>query len=226
MLGRDKMIKKLVTVLLSGILAFSLVSCNKETNDITSTPEPRSIAEEFTLEGEWAKDFTKEEVSEFNNKIVERIEELSNIYELTYLKEEKVKEENGETVNDNHIYIDNLNPEPNRMESMYYGLKMYGSDMSQGQLVLKVGFNLDRDVLKEEGAFNFEDTSISSYSECFTGVDDRDYSDISAQIYDVVTNDINDYKIENNLNGLQETISIKDNYLLYRLETKKYNFKK
>ena len=38
---------------------------------------------------------------------------------------------------------------------MTYELVQYGTDLSSGQLVLKIGFNLDREAIKEEGKFVF-----------------------------------------------------------------------
>ncbi|MFL7795998.1 hypothetical protein OIM93_03650 [Clostridium chauvoei] len=218
--------KNIISFLLSGVLVMSLVSCTNKADKKVEEPKTKTQVEEKKIEGEWAKNYSKEEVTKYNNEILTKIEELTQIFELEYEKKEVVKEENGETVNSNYIYIDNLNPEPNRLESMDYRFKIYGSDMSKGQLVLRIGFNLDKKTIKEDGSFDFKETSIASYSEAMTGVEDRDYTELNKQIYDIVNSDKSEGTIENNLNGLLETISIKDNILLYKLETKKYDFKK
>lgn len=217
--------RKLILTLISGIITFSLVSC-KDTTEKVEEPTPKVRVDERVIEGEWAKDYTKDEIESFHKKIISDVEDLTNIYELEYEKKEIVKEENGDTVNSNEIYVDNLNPEPNRLESMYYGFRIYGSNLSQGQISLKIGFNLDTETVKTDGKFDFEETSIASYSEAVTGVDSRDYTELNNSIYEVVNGDNSEQTIENNLDGLIETISIKDNYLLYKLETKIYNFKK
>lgn len=217
--------RKLISALICGILTFSLVSCANNTEKINEIA-PKAIVDERVFEGSWARDYTKDEITSFHEEIITKVEDLTKIYELDYEKDEKFADENGERVSTNEIYVDNLNPEPNRLESMYYGFKIYGEDLSQGQLILKIGFNLDKEIIKEEGEFNFEVTSIASYSEAFTGVDDRDYTELNNSIYSIITGESSEKNIENNLDGIIETVTIKDNYLLYKLETKKYNFKK
>lgn len=218
--------RRLIATLICGILTFSLYSCantQKDSVEVASTANAR--VEEKIIEGTWAKDYTKDEITSFHNNIITKVEDLTKIYELEYEKKERVKEENGETVNSNEIYVDNLNPEPNRLESMYYGFKIYGSDLSQGQIILKIGFNLDSKLIKENDEFDFEETSIASYSEAVTGRSDRDYTELNNKIYSVIKGDSTEHTIENNLDGIIETININDDYLLYKLETKKYQFK-
>jgi hypothetical protein len=222
------MLKKVLLILVSGIMAASLVSCgNSKKQEVSETKEPVKVEEKvFIGEGEWASDYTKDQVSVLNSEISTRIEDVARFYDLEYSKEEKVKESNGETINDNNIYVDNLNPEPNRMESMYYGFKMYGEDMASGSLNLKIGFKLDVDQIKTEDKFNFEETSIAEFSEAMTNNPERDYSELDSQIKDIIINKNAEGTIETNLNGLVETITIKDDFLLYKLDSKKYDFKK
>lgn len=222
------MLKKVLLILVSGIMAASLVSCgNSKKQEVSETKEPVKVEEKvFIGEGEWASDYTKDQVSVLNSEISTRIEDVARFYDLEYSKEEKVKESNGETINDNNIYVDNLNPEPNRMESMYYGFKMYGENMASGSLNLKIGFKLDVDQIKAEDKFNFEETSIAEFSKAMTNNPDRDYSDLDSQIKDIIINKNSEGNIETNLNGLVETITIKGDFLLYKLDSKKYDFKK
>lgn len=223
--------KILLVALLTGAMVVSLVSCSpsstKDSEENTKIEESQNEEnKDFIGEGEWAKDYTREEIIALNDEISERIEEKSNFYGLEYKKEEKFSEENGETVSDKFIYFDNLNPEPNRMESMYYGLKTYGSDVSKGSLNLKIGFRLDLTQIKEESKFDFKETSISAFSEAMTNDTERDYADLNEKIIDIVKNQDANGTIETNLNGLVETITIKDEFLLYKLDSKIYDFKK
>ncbi|EEH99155.1 MULTISPECIES: hypothetical protein [Clostridium] len=223
------MIRKFLMMLISGIMVTSLVACSGNSNDkeAKTAQEPPKVEEKkFIGEGVWAEDYTKDQVTILNDEISARIEESATFYDLEYSKEEKVTEENGETINDNHIYIDNLNPEPNRMESMYYGFKMYGADMSSGSLNLKIGFKLDLEQIKTEEKFNIEETSIAKFSEAMTNNPERDYSDLNSKIEDIVINQNSNGTIETNVNGLVETITIKDDFLLYKLDSKNYDFKK
>lgn len=218
------MSKKLIALILSSIITASLVSCsNKDENNVQEDTKPK--VQEVQLDGYWAKDYTKEEINKMYDDVVKKIEELPQMWDLDYKKEETVTEESGVTVNDKNIYFDNLNPEPNRMETMYYGFKIYGSDLSSGDIELKASFNLGRDKIKEEEKFDFHNTSLAAFSECFVGLEDRDYSNINSQIYDLVANNKSEGKIEDTVNGLAETITIRDNVLLYQLKTKKFDFK-
>ena len=221
--------KILLVALLTGAMVVSLVSCspsstNEENKKIEQTQNEENNA--FIGQGEWANDYTREEVISLNDEISERIEEKCNFYGLEYIKEEKFSEENGETVSDKFIYFDNLNPEPNRMESMNYGFKTYGSDISKGSLGLKIGFRLDLNQIKEEDKFDFKETSISAFSEAMTNDTERDYTELNEKIIDIVKNQNSNGTIETNLDGLVETITIKDEFLLYKLDSKTYDFKK
>ena len=55
---------------------------------------------------------------------------------------------------------------------------------------------------------------------------ERDYSDLNSKIEDIVINQNSNGTIETNVNGLVETITIKDDFLLYKLDSKNYDFKK
>lgn len=222
------MLKKVLVVLLSVSLTLSVAGCsNSNKNETQENQKKIAVTSEETFigEGTWAKDYTRDEVIAFNNEISSRIEETVNFYGMDFKKEEVVKEINGETINDNSIYFDNLDPEPNKMESMYYGMKIYGSDLSRGSLNLKIGFKLDVNLIKEEDKFDFKETSISSFSEAMTNNVDRDYTEINEKIIDIVKNQDANGTIETNLDGLVETITIKGDYLLYKLDSKVYNFK-
>lgn len=223
------MIKKMFLAIMSTSMVFLLASCspsiggNKEDTKL----EKSSVQEEkpFIGEGEWAKDYSLDEVNALNDEIATRIEESSNFYGIEYKKEEKIKDENNESVNEKFIYFDNLNPEPNRMESMYYGYKLYGSNMSKGSLGLKIGFKLDLEQIKNEEKFDFKETSMSAFSEDVTNNTERDYSELNNSIIDIVKSGKKDQTIETNLNGLVETITIKDDFLLYKIDSKVYQFK-
>lgn len=223
------MIKKIFLAIMSTSMVFLLASCSPSTdgNKEGTKVEKSSVQEEkpFIGEGEWAKDYSLEEVNALNDEITTRVEEASNFYGIEYNKEEKIKDENNESVNEKYIYFDNLNPEPNRMESMYYGYKLYGSDMAKGSLSLKIGFKLDLDQIKNEGKFDFKETSMSTFSEAMTNDTERDYTELNNSIIDIVKNGKQDQTIETNLNGLVETITIKDDFLLYKIDSKVYQFK-
>ena len=223
------MIKKIFLAIMSTSMVFLLASCSPSSNEKNEdTKVEKSSGQEekaFIGEGEWAKDYSKDEVDVLNDEITARIEEAANFYGIEYTKEEKIKEENNESVNEKYVYFDNLNPEPNRMESMYYGYNLYGSNMAKGSLNLKIGFKLDVDQIKNEEKFDFKETSMSAFSEAMTNNTERDYTALNNAIIDIVKNNKKDETIENNLDGLVESITIKDDFLLYKIDSKVYQFK-
>ncbi|VYU23917.1 hypothetical protein [Clostridium tertium] len=223
------MIKKIFLAIMSTSMVFLLASCSPSSNEKKEdTKVEKSSGQEekaFIGEGEWAKDYSKDEVDVLNDEITARIEEAANFYGIEYTKEEKIKEENNESVNEKYVYFDNLNPEPNRMESMYYGYNLYGSNMAKGSLNLKIGFKLDVDQIKNEEKFDFKETSMSAFSEAMTNNTERDYTALNNAIIDIVKNNKKDETIENNLDGLVESITIKDDFLLYKIDSKVYQFK-
>ena len=55
----------------------------------------------------------------------------------------------------------------------------------------------------------------------------RDYTELDKEIYDVIKNGTGEsiQTITNNVDGLKETITITEDFLLYKLESRVYNFK-
>lgn len=220
------MIKRTVAIILSTVLVLGMIGCSDNKEEANNDVAPMKVETRDALPGEWAKDLTREEVAELNKEILSRVEEAAKFYGLDYEVTEEVKEDaNGLSINDNYINIDIEDPELNRLESMYYGLKQYGTDLASGELVMKISSVLDKKSIEEEGVFDFGGTSFATFSEAFTGVTGRDYTELDQQIYDMITGDNSATTIENNLNGIRETISITDDFLLYTLQTKEYQFK-
>lgn len=220
--------KKIISIMLSGLFMMTMVSCtNKEKMNGSSANKEVITIEDEELKGKWAADYSRDEVQELHEEILERVKNACIIYELEneYSLHEEVKDENGTTVNRDGLYLEIPEPESNRVESMTYELVQNGTDLSSGQLILKIGFNLDAEAIKEEGKFEFEMTAMSTFSEAFTGNEDRDYTKLNKEIYDTIINNPGISKVENQLDGLSETITITNDYLIYTLESKEYKFK-
>ena len=226
--------KKRISIILSGLLMMTMVSCtNKDNISISLEDNKARVIENIQAEGTWATDYSRNEVQNLHEEILHRIEDICTILEVQdeYSLHEEVKDENGTTVNRNGLYLEIPEPESNRIESMTYELVQYGNDLSSGKLVLKIGFNLDNKgtqivhVSFNGDELKFENTAIKAFSEAFTGEENRDYTELNKEIYDIITNSSGVNKIENKLDGLSETITITDDYLIYTLESKEYNFK-
>ena len=92
---------------------------------------------------------------------------------------------------------------------------------------MKLGYKLDKKTILEGGKFEFENLSLASFSQAFTGDYERDYTELDKQIYDAIKNGTEEgiQTITNNVDGLKETVTITEDFLLYKLESRVYNFK-
>lgn len=219
--------KKIVALILSAMITISMVACSSASKKSDTAQEDTSkiALVEPELSGIWSTDYTRDEVKGFYNNILKKVEEVATGYGLDYEVKEEITDEKGISVNDNYINLDIENPESNKLESMYFGFRQYGSDLASGKLCMKLGFNLDKNAIIEAKSFNFGDTSLAVFSESFTGVNDRDYTELNEKLYNMILGNAEVETIENNLEGIRETISITDNFLLYKLDTKEYSFK-
>ena len=220
------MSKRIIAIIMSAMFSFSIIGCgndSKKQGEINT----RTITEEKydELEGAWAKDLTINELRDKYNELLGLVEAKTIEYGLEYSNEETVKEENEETVSDTHMYLDNEKLEKNNLESLYFGIKTYGSEITTGQITMKLSLNLDgEDNLTDEN-FNFGDTYLASYSSLFTGEADRDFSDINSKILEILKSDSQEGIISNSIDGLYEEFVVNKDYIVYKLETKKYDFK-
>ena len=221
--------RNVIALALCTVLAISVVGCssnNTENKNIASDNSKIAIEDTDILSGTWSEDYSRDEVKSLFDKALASVESTAKGYSLEYeVTENEIKEENGESTNDTYVYLDI--PEAERLESMYFGFKQYGSDLASGKLEMKMGYNLDRKTILEGQKFEFENLSLAAFSQAFTGNYERDYTELDKQIYDIIKNGTGDeiQTIENNLDGLKETITITDEFLFYKLESRVYNFK-
>ena len=163
------------------------------------------------------------------------IMEMKNVYkslneQKLYYEQELIRKKNvlkdtkEETVNENYIYLDNENAEKNRLESAYFGMKTYGSDLSKGQIIMKLVLNFDGEKALKEGKFDFGETSLAEYSSIMTKEEDRDYEIINEQIIEKLKSKKGEGVVVNDINGLYEEFVVSKDYIVYRLETKKFDF--
>ena len=207
--------KKAISLALVAMLAISAVGCSSNNDEAkTGKKNQKTTVENVDiLPGTWSEDYTREQVKELYNKSLASVESTAKGYSLDYdVTEDEIKEENGESVNDTYLY---------------FGFKQYGSDLATGKLEMKLGYKLDKKTILETGKFEFENLSLSSFSQAFTGDYERDYTELDKEIYDVIKNGTGEsiQTITNNVDGLKETITITEDFLLYKLESRMYNFK-
>ncbi|AGX41664.1 hypothetical protein [Clostridium saccharobutylicum] len=224
------MSKKIISIMMSLLIATSLIGCGK-TNDAsqdkskTNTEDNINIDEkDKDLQGSWAKNYTLDQTKKLYNEKLAKIEGITKDFGLKYSKGEKIKEENGVSINDNSIYFDNEKPEKNKIESMYFGMKTYGEDLAYGDISLKLSLNFDGEGAIKNNNFDLGKTSFAKYIAAFTGQENRDYSQINKEIIQKLKNGDNDIKLDNTIDGLKEEILVTKECIIYNLSTKKYKF--
>lgn len=224
------MSKKILAGIIAGVISLSLIGCGKEANeDVTKS---KSISEDQKkykdlVDGEWSENINAETLQDKFNDLFSKVENKTKEYGLEYSKEQdKITEDNdGEAVKETYIYLDQENPEVNRLESLYIGLKLYGTSEDRGQIIMKTSLNIDGSEILKTGEIKFQDTSLASYAEIFTGISNRDYSDINKKIVEVLKSDSGEGVITDSVNGLYEEFTITKDYIVYTLETKEYDLK-
>lgn len=224
------MSKKIISVIMSLIVATSLIGCQnaggteeKKSEKTATTATDKSSEEDANLEGKWAEKYNLEETQKLFKEKLAKMEAVTKELGIKYNKDEKIKEENKVSVNDNSIYYDNAKPEANKIESMYFGMKTYGENLESGDISLKLSLNFDGESAIKNNNFDLGKTSFKKYIEAFTGQENRDYSDINKQIIEKLKNG-EQVVINNTIDGLKEEIRATKTCIIYKLSTKKYKF--
>lgn len=222
------MSKKIIALIISGIMAVSLIGCgNKDKKNSSDKGKSFSASSEEKykdLNGDWTESVTIDKFESKYKELLSKVEEKTKSYGLQYSKEESVKEEKDETVSKKYIYLDNEKAEKNRLESLYYGIKLFGDDLKTGQITLKISLNFDGEGAVKNGDFDFGKTSIASYAELMTGEKGRDYSKINSEIINILKSTDGEGVYSNSIDGLYEEYTVNKDYIVYTLETKVIKF--
>lgn len=178
---------------MSLIVATSLIGCgSSNTNEEAKNDNGAAQTEDNGIklventddfEGSWAKNYSLKQVQGFYKDYEAKVEKITKDLGLEYSKEENIKEENDQTVNEKIIYFDNENPDNNKMESMYFGLKTYGEDLSSGQIILKLSLKFDGEKAVRDNSFDLGKTTFAKYIAAITGQPDRNYSDLTTRYW-------------------------------------------
>lgn len=220
--------KKIISILMSLMVAASFIGCktanvNTEKKTETAT-EDKIDTDDENLEGKWAKNYTLEETQKLFKEKLSKMENITKELGVKYTKDEKIKKQDTQSINDNSIYYDNDKPEANKIESMYFGMKSYGEDLETGDISLKLSLKFDGENAIKNNDFDLGKTSFKKYIEAFVGQENIDYSDINKEIIDKLKNGDKEVEINNTLDGLKEEIIATKECIIYKLSTKKYKF--
>ncbi len=222
------MSKKIISMLMSLVVVTSLIGCkNAEGNaqqKNEATTEDNANRNNENSEGKWAKNYTLEETQNLFKEKESKIEDLTKELGIKYTKDEKIKKEKEQPVNDNSIYFDNSKPEANKIESMYFGMKTYGDDLESGDISLKLSLKFDGESAIKNNDFDLGKTSFKKYIEAFTEEENKDYSEINKEIVDKLKNGDKQVEINSTIDGLKEEIIATKECIIYKVSTKKYKF--
>lgn len=224
------MSKKIVSIVMSLVVASSLIGCGnnsgKNSADNAKSVESTSVSDSSNeeLEGKWAENYTLDEVKKLYEDNLSKMKKITDDLGVKYTSDEVIKKEDGKSITDKSIYFDNENPENNKMESMYYGLKIYGENLEEGVICLKLTLKFDAESAVKNNDFDLGKTSFVKYIEAFTGETDRDYSSINKELLERLKNGETEVRINNTIDGLNEEILASNDCIFYKLSTKKYKF--
>ena len=93
--------KKRISIILSGLLMMTMVSCtNKDNISISLEDNKARVIENIQAEGTWATDYSRNEVQNLHEEILHRIEDICTILEVQdeYSLHEEVKDEISKTI--------------------------------------------------------------------------------------------------------------------------------
>ena len=224
------MSKKRVSIVMSLVVASSLIGCGnnsgKDSADNAKSVETASVSDSSNeeSEGKWAENYTLDEVKKLYEDNLSKMKKITDDLGVKYTSDEVIKKEDGKSITDKSIYFDNENPENNKMESMYYGLKIYGENLEEGLICLKLTLKFDAESAVKNNDFDLGKTSFAKYIEAFTGETDRDYSSINKELLERLKNGETEVRINNTIDGLNEEILASNDCIFYKLSTKKYKF--
>lgn len=224
--------KKFIGLLIIMFLPTAFVGCSGREEIIENNSQRKIETEERSdLKGFWAKEYNREEIEKLSQENMDAIKLLTETYGLSYEgPKEQIKKEGNDNVNSYYIEVVNEAGEQGTIDSMLYEFKKFGSDVSAGQISLKIGYHIDKANVEVNG-FDLDMTSVGDYSEAVTRNVERDYTSINEELTKVVKEGVDGITLENNAEGLLETIMISkeqdgEYYLIYKLESNVYKFNK
>ena len=228
------MSKKIISIFVSLIIAASFIGCgnksaesNENSSNVSKSVDSASENSDSTneeSEGKWAQDYTLDETKKLYEDNLKKMKTITDELGVKYSNDEVIKKEDDKTITDNSIYFDNENPENNKIESMYYGLKIYGENLEEGVISLKLTLKFDGKNAVKNNDFDLGKTSFAKYIEAFTGESNRDYSSINKELLERLSNGETEVRINNTIDGLNEEILASNDCIFYKLSTKKYKF--
>ena len=229
------MSKKIASILMSMLFCISLAGCDinigkskkeeQQAAEQQKTEQAAKKKEDSLLKGEFAEDRTIDDLRELFDEKAKNVEDVTKNLGLKYTFNENIYKVDGKQVTDKAIYFDNEDPDDFKMESMYFGMKLYGDKLASGDIALKLSLKFNGKKALKDGKFDLGETSFVKYIEAFTGEKDKDYSEINKTILDGLKNGQKEVIVSRTTNqGLKEEYLADNDYIVYKLSTKKFVF--
>lgn len=218
--------KKILAGIATSLICISLIGCGNISEKGSNKSNVSANKNKYEkLEGTWAEDYSLDEVKSKFDDLLNKVDEKTRFYGLDYkVEKDVITDDNGEVVKESYLYLDQENPEENRLESLYFSLKLYGASEEKGQISMKTSLNFNGEEALKSNKVKFEDTSLAAYAEIFTGVSDRDYTEINKKIIEVLKSDSGEGTFNSSIDGLYEEFTVTKDYIVYTLQSKEYNF--
>lgn len=216
------MSKKVMAIIMAAMISLSLAGCGSSNNNNTSSSTEDTVVEEDSNStGKWSRDFTFKDFTDIAENLATRIKKQTKEYGLEYTEDEVVKDDNDKTIS-----VENKNAEKNKLEDMYFSRILYGENLSAGKIKMKILLNFDGEKAIKDKDFDLGSTSVEKYSAIITGANARNYKKINTKILEILNSGSGEGYFENEIEGLTEEITVTKNYIVYSIETTKYEFKK
>lgn len=222
--------RKVIAIIGCAILVFSFIGCDKNTNITENSPSNEKsikLDDKFkNLEGSWSMDRTLTEVKEQYNTLLADIESKNAENGLSGSIKEGVKDLDGVVDTQKYLYLDNVPQDDGSsdIESLYYGLNIFGEKMEGAQITFKLTMKIKSDEIRNKGEFNLGNTKVDSYSKIITKIESRDYSELNTKILEALNSQSEEGVVESNVDGLYEEVTVGKDYIVYKLQTKEYIF--
>lgn len=217
------MSKKVMAMIMAAMISLSLAGCGSNNdNNTNSSTKDTVIEEEYeNTTGKWSRDFTFKDFTDTAENLATRIKKQTKEYGLEYTEDEVVKDDNNKTIS-----VENKEAEKNKLEGMYFSRILYGENLSAGKIKMKILLNFDGEKAIKDNDFDLGSTSVAKYSAIITGANARNYRRINTKILDILNSDSGEGYFKNEIEGLTEEITVTKKYIVYSVETTKYEFKK
>ena len=161
--------KKILAGIATSLICISLIGCgNVSDKSLTNKKVSVNKNKYEKLEGTWAEDYSLDEVKSKFDDLLNKVEEKTRFYGLDYnVEKDVINEDDKEIEKESYLYLDQENPEKNRLESLYFSLNLYGSSEEKGQISMKTSLNFNGEEALKSNKVKFEDTSLAAYAEIF-----------------------------------------------------------